>query len=54
VLTAFPNAGVRNTVGSGILFKAGGGLGSNFDGNVDALKVGIRAFRTTYNYEPAP
>ncbi|HEV7397344.1 MAG TPA: right-handed parallel beta-helix repeat-containing protein, partial [Pyrinomonadaceae bacterium] len=53
ILTLFPQAGVRNTVGSGILFKAGSG-GGVFDGNVDALKVGIRAFRTTYNYEPTP
>ena len=51
VLTAFPNAGVRNTTSSGILFKAGSG-GGVFDGNVDALQVGIRAFRTTYNFQP--
>jgi hypothetical protein len=54
VLTAFPNAGVRNTPTSGLLFKAGGPWAPGFDGNVDAFNVGINSFRTTYDFEPAP
>ncbi len=54
VLTAFPNAGVRNTPTSGLLFKAGGPWSPGFDGNVDALNVGINNFRTTYDFEPVP
>ena len=54
VLTAFPNAGVRNTTSSGFLFKAGGPVGFPFAGNVDAFKIGIKGFRTTYNFEPTP
>jgi parallel beta-helix repeat protein len=54
VLAAFPNAGIRNTTTSGVIFKAGGPVGSNFDGNVDAFKIGIRGFHTTYDFEPVP
>ena len=54
VLTAFPNAGVRNTPTSGVLFKAGGPWSPGFDGNVDAFKIGIGSFSTTYNFEPVP
>jgi hypothetical protein len=54
VLTAFPNAGIRNTTTSGFLFKAGGPWSPGFDGNVDAFKIGIRSFRTTYDFEPVP
>jgi hypothetical protein len=54
VIGFFPNAGIRNTTSSGLLFKAGGPVGFNFDGNVDAFKIGIRGFRTTYDFEPVP
>jgi hypothetical protein len=54
VLAVLPNAGVRNTTLSGFLFKAGGPWAPSFDGNIDAFKVGIRSFRTTYNFEPTP
>jgi hypothetical protein len=54
VLTAFPNAGIRNTPSSGLLFKAGGPWSPGFDGNVDAFKIGIGSFRTTYDYEATP
>jgi hypothetical protein len=54
VLTLFPNAGVRNTASSGLLFKAGGPWSPGFDGNVDAFKVGIGSFRTNYDFEAAP
>jgi predicted extracellular nuclease len=54
VLTAFPNAGIRNTPSSGVLFKAGGPWSPGFDGNVDAFKIGIGSFSTTYDFEPAP
>ncbi len=54
VLTAFPNAGIRNTTTSGLLFKAGGPWSPGFDGNVDAFNVGIGGFRTTYDFEAVP
>jgi parallel beta-helix repeat protein len=54
VLTSFPNAGIRNTPAGGVLFKAGGPWSPGFDGNVDAFKIGINSFRTTYDFEPAP
>jgi hypothetical protein len=54
VLTLYPNAGVRNTPSSGVLFKAGGPWSPGFDGNVDAFKIGIGSFSTTYDFEPAP
>ncbi len=54
VLTLYPNAGVRNTPTSGVLFKAGGPWSPGFDGNVDGFKIGIGSFSTTYDFEPAP
>jgi hypothetical protein len=49
VLTDFPNAGMR-TPGT-LLFKAGSGWAS-FDGNVDALVIGVYASNTAYDFEP--
>jgi hypothetical protein len=50
VLAAFPNAGVHNTLG-GVVLKAGGGWTGGFDGNVDALTIGVNGSNTTYNFE---
>lgn len=46
VLTAFPNAGVHNTLGA-VILKAGGGWVGGFNGNVDALTLNS----DTYNFE---
>ncbi|HEX8352067.1 MAG TPA: Calx-beta domain-containing protein [Pyrinomonadaceae bacterium] len=54
VLALFPNAGVRNTPTSLLLFKVGGPWSGGFDGNVDALRVGVNAALTTYDFEPLP
>ncbi len=52
VLAAFPNAGVHPTLGA-IGLKAGGNWGG-FDGNTDALTVGIAGGNTvTYDFELA-
>jgi hypothetical protein len=47
VLAKFPNIAVLGRT----IFKAGSGW-SNFDGNVDALTIGINGNDTTYNFEP--
>ncbi len=54
VLALFPNAGVRNTPTSPVLFKAGGPWAPNFDGNVDAFLFGLQASDITYDFEPNP
>ena len=54
VLALFPNAGVRNTPTSPVLFKAGGPWAPNFDGNVDAFLFGINGSDITYDFEPNP
>jgi CSLREA domain-containing protein len=54
VLALFPNAGVRNTPTSLVLFKAGGPWAPNFDGNIDAFLFGINASDITYDFEPLP
>jgi hypothetical protein len=54
VLAAFPNAGVRNTPTSAVLFKAGGPWAGGFDGNVDAFNISINAAKTVYDFEPLP
>lgn len=53
VLTAFPNLGIHAspTLGA-VLFKVGGGIGSPFDGNVDAFTIGINNAQTTFDFEP--
>jgi hypothetical protein len=54
VLATFPNAGVRNSPFSGLIFKAGGPVGSNFDGNVDAFILRHNGALITYNFEDVP
>ena len=52
VLTAFPNAGIRDAGGIGaLLFKAGGGW-TGFDGNVDAFTISVNGDATTFDFEP--
>ena len=61
LLTAYSNLRVRPIVGlvggeanSGRLWlKAGGGWAGGFDGNVDALTVGVNGTNATYDFEPA-
>lgn len=53
VLTAFPNAGIHADLGA-VYLKAGSGWSTGFDGNVDALTVGVNGIDTTYNFEAAP
>ena len=52
VLAAFPNAGIHPSPGLGaVLLKAGGGWIGGFDGNTDALTIGISGVTVTYDYE---
>lgn len=53
VLTAFPNASIRNagTSTGAVLFKAGGGWTGGFTGNVDAFTIGVSGNNTTYDFE---
>lgn len=51
VLTAFPNAGIHSTLGA-VLLKAGSGWPAGFDGNVDALVIGVNGVKTTFDFEP--
>lgn len=53
VLTAFPNAGFRNTAGSPMGFKVGSGW-AGFDGNVDNLHIGIDHVDTVFDFEADP
>jgi parallel beta-helix repeat protein len=50
VLTAFPDVGVHSTFGA-IVLKAGSGW-ATFDGNADALLLGVSGSDTTYDFEP--
>lgn len=52
VKTAFPNAGIRASVGN-VQFKAGGPW-PGFDGNVDAFTIGVNGFDTTWDFELNP
>ncbi len=54
VIALFPNAGVRNTATSAVLFKAGGPWSPGFDGNVDNFRIAVSAANTTYDFEPLP
>ncbi len=54
VLTLFPNAGVRNTPTSALLFKVGGPWSPGFDGNVDALNIRHGGSLINYNFEHVP
>ena len=54
LLSYYPNIGIRDVpTGPNTYLKAGGGW-SNFDGNTDALTIGIGATTTTYNFELGP
>ncbi|NMM05803.1 hypothetical protein [Polaromonas sp.] len=54
LLSNHPNIGIRDVPGQpNTILKAGGGW-TNFDGNIDALKVGIDGVTTTYNFELGP
>lgn len=48
VNTLYPNASIRG----GVFLKAGGGWTSGFDGNVDALTIGVSGDDITYDFEP--
>jgi hypothetical protein len=48
VLADFPNAGIRNP--GGLIFKAGSGW-AGFQGNADALTIGVNNADTTYDFE---
>ena len=51
LLGTYPNIGIRDVPGEpNTILKAGSGW-TNFDGNTDALKVGIGGITTTYNFE---
>jgi hypothetical protein len=52
VLSNFPNAEIRDSGYTGLLFKAGGGWTSGFEGNVDMFSIGINNNVTTYDFEP--
>jgi hypothetical protein len=54
VLALFPNAGVRNTATSSLLFKVGGPWPPGFDGNVDALIINHGSSLIKYNFEHVP
>ena len=54
LLGYYPNIGILDVPGvPNTILKAGSGWAS-FDGNVDALKVGIGGTTTTYNFELGP
>ena len=50
MLTNWPNAGFRASVG--YLWLKAGGPADGFDGNADALTVGVNGLDTTYDFEP--
>ena len=55
VLANWSNAGLHGTdTRSGVFLKAGGGWTGGFDGNVDALTIGINDTTTTFNFDPEP
>ena len=54
VIASFPNAGVRNTPTSTVLFKAGGPWAPGFDGNVDNFQIAVSTAKTVYDFEPLP
>lgn len=51
VLSAYPNSGLR--VGIGLVNLKAGGPWAGFDGNVDALTIGVNSNDTTYDFEPS-
>ncbi len=54
VLALFPNAGVRNTPVSAVLFKVGGPWAPGFDGNVDGFNLRQNDALINYNFEQVP
>lgn len=50
LLSLFPNAGIHNVFGA-VILKAGSGWPAGFDGNVDALTIGVGGSDVTYNFE---
>ena len=54
MLGTYPNIGIRDVPGEpNTILKAGSGW-TNFDGNTDALQIGIGGITTTYNFELGP
>ena len=55
LLAAFPNAGIHRG-GLGLIGFRGEGSspGIGFEGNVDALTVGVNSVNTTFDFEPTP
>lgn len=51
VLSAFPNAGLRASVG-GLSFKAGSGWPANWQGNVDAFVIVVGDEAKAFDFEP--
>ncbi len=49
--TEFPDGGVRDTTNPNVWLKAGGGWAGGFNGNVDALTVGVNGNINVYNFE---
>ena len=54
VLALFPNAGIRNTATSLVLFKVGGPWAPGFDGNVDNFRLQHNGALVTYDFEAGP
>lgn len=54
LLATYPNMGIRDVLGQPNTFLKAGSGWSNFDGNTDALTIGIGATTTTYNFELGP
>ena len=54
LLSYYPNIGVRDVPSVPNTFLKAGGGWTNFDGNVDALEIGINSVKTTYNFELGP
>lgn len=57
LLALFPNVGIRFVAAGApnngaLILKAGGPVPGGFDGNTDALVIGINGANTTFNFEP--
>ncbi|MDM7921561.1 MAG: cohesin domain-containing protein, partial [Pyrinomonadaceae bacterium] len=52
VLAAFPNAGIRPpSLNGGVIFKAGGPVGSSLVSHVDGFEIGINTANTTFDFD---
>lgn len=49
IIALYPNIGIHQTLGA-VVLKAGSGW-ATFDGNVDALTIGVNGTDTTYDFE---